>query len=416
MSKFQKPARTLYSYIEFQVVCLIILGLCYIFHVQHALFPIVLILISVVNLILSKKNRRCFIVFLLLFYFNYSITVAEYLGLNWISVGNVFEKRFDLYENLILINIFFNLGFGYWAFFSATETYSEKSTVKPQAPFLAWLSIFFAVVILIFGINRVPTESYSVKISPLFEYSSLVILVGLFFSRNLGTRFVIYVLCLLLIIEDLRFGGRTTSAKILLTVYLLWNGENIKNTTTVYGFGLGVMVMSFFGATRGFKIDDPLLIFLNWSANLLTFDTAVYSYYASSTHLMLLESRNSDLVIQSVLSLFGYLVFWGLLPDATYNLTTVAADAGFNSIGGGVAPSFMYFWFGYIGVFLSGLFCSLTYKFFSTGGWGHNLIFIASVASFPRWYLYGPWLLPKTIILMSVFVMIYTTLERLSRK
>lgn len=363
-------------------------------------------LLSLSSLILYQLRifPALFLLGLINAYFNYSIVVGEYLGLPWLGVGNVYEKSSPLYERMIGILVIYNLGF-YNIIFGQGQKTNLQPYDRNSQPVIVLACAFLLILVLIFGVDRSGNIGYSVKITPAFEYSSLLVLIGIYFSASdRRLKYLIYVLAAFFVFEDLRFGGRVTSLRILLTIYLMHSNNFVSNKKTVTFFVVGVLLMTLIGSTRGFVSTDIASIFLTFFSNFFVFDTVVFSYYASVMHLKLYENVDVFFISQSLASVLNQTLFFGIIPDGDYfQLTGKSAERGFVSLGGGVAPSFFYFWLGYGGVFVSGLAIGLIYRKLMQSKSIGSIYFVAAVAAFPRWFLYGPWILPKTLYLIFLF-------------
>lgn len=211
-------------------------------------------------------------------------------------------------------------------------------------------------------------------------------------------------------IEDLRQGGRITSLRIFVTMYLVVGSRHVSNKNTLLGFLFGVILMALIGSSRGFSFSDPVSVVFGVFGNFFVFDTVVFSYYASITQLMLLEVVDSSFVLQSITDLLAYIITFGLAPGDAYNISGAAAEAGFVSVGGGVAPSFFYFWFGWVGVFAFGLIMAVVCRFMMVRDGFYGVALVAVIAACPRWFLYGPWIFLKTLILIGIAVLLYRAL------
>lgn len=365
---------------------------------------LLLLAVSCWTLYRSRTSICLFCVFLLNSYFNYSIAVGEHLGIADLGIRVFFERPEQAYENLLSILLTWNVAFGLAVFLpERAQARTVVASPSTNAPVVI-LCLLYLICALSFGIDRSRVDTYSVRVTAAFEYSSLVALLGLWCAgRHRISMYALALLSGIIIVEDLRFGGRITSIRMLLTFYLLPSFNIARNARTCVGFVAAVILMAVQGATRGQGIANPLDILHGFISGLGVFDTVVFSYYASAMHLLFRESASDTFVLRSLCSALNESFLLGLAPlGEEFNLTTQAAKQGFTSLGGGIAPSFLFFWGGTPCVILGGLAASMIYWILDGRRGVARLLLVASVAAFPRWYLYAPWVLPKALCLLCI--------------
>jgi len=253
--------------------------------------------------------------------------------------------------------------------------------------------VIVLTLVLIFGLNRSNISVYSVRITPLFEYSKLLFLFAIFYSGNLKiNRLILLTLLLFYILNDFYFGGRITSLQLLvvfaMTIFI--KGINIHKIILFSFVGLLISaIISTYRITFSTEYINLNVIFESLIRNSFISDTVSYSYYASVTHIAAYQLAD---IYQRFVSFISFLfsTFTGI--DSNFSdVTSYVSKNFFVNVGGGFFPFHFYFWFGWSGVLFSGLLTSFILNRFSESNRTINiLIFIAIITNTPRWYLYSP--------------------------
>jgi hypothetical protein len=252
----------------------------------------------------------------------------------------------------------------------------------------------------VFKINREASFSYEVKISPLYEYSYIIFLFAVKYANTKLKEIFITTLAVLFIFQDTILGGRVTSLQIMLVfaITLFYKYITIKRIL-LFAF-VGVLFLSVIGSYRAnYSYNENIVAntFLYLKKNMFVLDTVTYAYGAGITQLYAADFISVE---DRVISFYNYCI--NVILGSSYNfseilnketITNIPATASNYHInyGGSVFPIYFYFWFGWLGVIISGILTSKYIAFFSKqkSELG-SLIFLAIIVTVPRWYLYSP--------------------------
>lgn len=365
-----------------------------------------------VSLLLTYKCRDSlplFVGMIFITYCVYSIAIGEYIVGNNLAAPMLEIKNVMVYGNNIRILLLFLvviLSF-------LPKKINPVMLPEPKDNVIIYFGLIIILVIIgIYGINRVSIGSYSVSISPIYEYSSIIFLFAYYTSGNkLWRKVIIAILMILYILQDYYYGGRITSLQIMILALCTILRNKFTNIELLFfSFG-GILLNAVVGAYRSlynFDNINIMLIFNNLKTNLFVFDTPVYAFYASGTHIASIETFNIPYTIRlgSFINFFKS-IFLGSNNNSG-NVTLFVKENYFSNQGGGLFPTHFYFWAGWIGVCVASLIIVLIFnKLFSSK---HELIQIMNVviiATIPRWFIYNPLILFRTMFLVSVLYGVY---------
>jgi hypothetical protein len=370
-------------------------------NLDSSLNAILLIVVSFANMISVRRSFPLFLLFITLFYFNYSIAMGEYSALETAGAALNEVKTDYIYSLAIFVVLIFNtmlLGISPPRL-NSIWTYSYDRLIVT-------VSLVSLVIIFLFYFDRSDISGYSVRVTPVYEYSVLLFLTSVIYSGNRTVlRAFILVFCFIFIANDFVFGGRVTSVQILLLLALTIFSNSLTVFRTVLLFLMGVVLMAVVGAYRGtfllsgFDIGSVLSGLLE---NGFVFDTVVYAYYSSATHLASLDYVSWTERLNAFADLVVYLIS-GYESNGRFNLTSWVSSNYFANVGGGVLPSHFYFYFGIIGVIGSGLILRVVlFKLASSSLGFSRFALIIIVMMSPRWYLYTPVSLVRPLIFFSL--------------
>lgn len=386
-----------------------IISIIIVFKLQFNSMQIIAFLVLLVNVGIIYKSRRnsySLLVGFLMLYFNYGIVVGEYLAKNkQPELNSIRMINNGYYYNLGIVMLLLFLVI-YLVFIKVNDK-SKYNAMYFKNNSIIFYSILIALVLIcIFCVNRVRGYSYSVNISPIYEYSYILFIFLIRYSNNDGRKkIIIFLIASIFIIQDFYYGGRITSIQISLVIitgfYL--NKINIKNLTI--GVFIGIIIMSFVSSYRGsYSLDRASImsVWENLKKDLFVDYTAIYAYNSSITHIAGGDFFNFGYKMKSF---FGFIVsiFIGENSEiAKMGNVTRLVDPIYNNIGGGLIFSHFYFWLGWIGIVIGGIVISVILNKLIKGKHQiSNLMLIGFIATMPRWYLYSP-----LAIFRSVFVFI----------
>jgi len=373
------------------------------------------------------KDIPYFLLSLFVGYCNYSIAMGEYIF--GVSIAPDTGARTDHAEAIGLYGlVVFNFLF-FWvlnknkSYHSLTMTNLDYSIGKNH--FLFFILLFSVIFFIYIGIDWRRTEVYQVRISPIFEYSILLILIASFYARKdrvLAMFFVVVVL--LFILADAINGGRVSSTQVLILCALVFSDKLffIRNTKFLIPLMFfGAFFMKLLGTLRNspdFSGTSLQVLSDSFLRNFFVFDTATFSYYAGLTMIEATNFIEWPYRIFNFVSWIFYVFFGSLLHEHEHTSAYVSLNYFVNFGGGGIS-SYFYFWGGWFGVIIG----SLTVAFFITylrkRATSNKIflgLFILSIATVPRWYLYAPNSLFRPMLFLLFIMAALNMLNYLSKR
>lgn len=376
----------------------------------------VIIVLSLILLYKTRNDLRMFISFLFLSYNLYSIVVGEYLigGLLGIPITTV--KTDAVYYILLRIVFIFTLLLCVFL-----DSKSKSFQLTPISnPYLYMFFLVLILVIIVFGIDRSYSANYKVSINPLYEYGVIIFLFAFYTSGSSQIKkFFLVLLSLIYILQDYYYGGRISSLQLMILTINLYFIQYLNTRKILSLAGVGLLVnniVAFLRNTNNSSADFKIIFFVKKIiSNYFVFDTSVYSYYASATHIATLEyfylTRE-----QRLSSFFNFVkaIFIGSKNDSG-NLTRFISSNYYLNLGGGFFPSYFYFWFGWSGVILSATLIALLLNKLSEATYENEknkdikkIVLLISLTYMPRWLIYNPLMLFRPIFFS---VLIYSCIN-----
>ncbi len=364
--------------------------------------------LCIVLLYRVRSSPNLFLGFVFIAYSMYSVVIGEYIVGGNLGVPLMQVKTVEIYGLVIRIMLFF---------FLSLLTFFPKNFELPFLKPKNNLPVFIILVLILiyiglFGISRVKSGDYTVNISSLYEYSTIIFLFAYYSSGDRFYRKVtLTLLIFLFILQDFYYGGRITSIQLIFLFLCTIYRKSLNIMRSVLLVFLGIFTNSFIGIYRkSFSINSVNILSLleKLISNFFVFDTPVYSYYASATHIATIELFN--LSVSERLDSFKnfiFSIFWSN-DGSSGNLTQFVSKNYFYNIGGGFAPTHFYFWGGWIGVLFLALLISWIFaKALNKKNDLWTLIVIVTISTIPRWFLYNPLILVKMPVIIIILYFIF---------
>lgn len=312
--------------ISLLLICISFIEINYYTNIVCAILTLVF---SGVLLYKARKNLLLILIFGFIFYCNYSIVVGEYivggdLGVSFDEVKNPYYYGINIRIILLFTSIV--------AIFLDPPLNIRKVNLIPKDNIYIFGSIIFILVlILIFGVDRSPLTSYSVRITPIYEYGTILFLFAYYFSGKSNVkRYILLLLMILFILQDFYYGGRITSLQLIfLLISVLFSEKFTKKpiNTQIILYGVcGVFLYKLIGEYRkAYSLNSVniLDLFRSLISNYFVFDTPIYAYYASATHIAASEVAGLEVRLNSLLA-FVKAIFIGS-RDINSNITKLVA-------------------------------------------------------------------------------------------
>lgn len=367
------------------------------------------LLFSILFFYKSRKNLPVSLVAFFILYCNYSIVIAEYLVGGDLSIPIYEVKTLENYGISIRSLLLFISVIA--VFYNGKKVDLSKFKLIPKDNIIIFYSLFLILIyILLFAIGRGDLVSYSVRVSPLYEYSSLLFLFAYYFSGKSKMRvFLITCLITLFILQDFYYGGRVTSVQLIFLFLVTIFIQKLSFKFILIGGFVGMLLQSLVSAYRAsYSLDSINLIniFTDLKKGYFVFSTPIAAYYASATHVAAFQIAPLNIRLSSLFA-FIISIFVGSKNELG-NVTEYVTNHYFGSIGGGIIPTHFYFWLGWAGVILISIVLVLLMN--KLGGLKNDfqkLCAITVILTVPRWYLYSPLSLFRPLILMSVLYIIF---------
>lgn len=397
------------------VMLLIILSLFLDSSVYTNIIAAILTLVfSLLLLYKSKKNLLIFLVTFFMFYCNYSIIVGEYFTMGNLGAPMIQVKTVDNYGLLIRIMLVFTSIVA--LFYKGKKVDLNNFKLVPKDNIVIFYGLFLVLIyILLFGINRSDLTSYTISITPIYEYSILIFIFAYYASgRSLLRKSILVLLFVAFILQDFYYGGRITSLQLMLLCMIVLFIKKLSIKTIIFGGSIGIFINSLVNVYRqnysiqSISIFDVATELLN---NLFVFNTPVYAYYASATHI---AAEYFLSIEERLTSFFTWLSF--IFMGSNNNIgdvTHYVNKSYYNNHGGGLIFSHFYFWFSWLGVLLIALVIVFFLNRIGAGKTDYlKIIAITMVISVPRWYLYTPLSLLRPILIVSILYVIFTIVHQ----
>ncbi|GAA0486522.1 hypothetical protein GCM10008986_09910 [Salinibacillus aidingensis] len=191
--------------------------------------------------------------------------------------------------------------------------------------------------------------------------------------------------------------------------------ERLSVKLILLGGSIGIFLNSLIDVYRQqYSLESINLIGVatNLVNNFFVFNTPVYAYHASATHVAaeLLVTINDK-----INSFFMFLshIFLGASNDMG-DVTHYVKEHYFYNHGGGLIPSHFYFWLGWLGVILiSVIVVIILNKLGSRNNHYLKIVTVTIIFSVPRWYLYTPLSLVRPVLIVSVLFIIFNIVHHI---
>ena len=367
-----------------------------------------------------RKNVNLLIVFSLILFFNYSITIANYLVH---FDNNSFVSPIDSFYSIKSLNLLF--AFNYLLVYAVPRNVVETKKVDTNN-YMSWnkmtsyCALLILVYILIFEFVKPDITGERGSGTPIYEYS---IIIALFACLTLSTRkyikYFFLIVFLAFIIQEVVYGGRIVALQYLIIIYIFFISPKYKLRQIAPLLIIGYIFFSLIGAVRGnllmstFSLVD---IIRPITKEFLALDTAYSAYYTSEMFIRLVEQTpwhvRLDLLVDFVKSIFigeSGVLHDRALPRYVYSY--------YWHCFGGMLPYYFYFYLGVLGIVISILLLKLYFNIINKVSFYqyplYAMIGLYIVIATPRWYLYSPLGLFRSVIFIVLIYCVFKVINRL---
>ncbi len=261
-----------------------------------------LLVINICQVIFIKRNYNLLIIFSMILFFNYSIVIPNY----FLPIESVFIVNPHVSYAIKSLNILFVFNYFLWFTIPSKiisleeqQFWSIKCQWKGITHFILIVSLLY---ILVFEFNIPTVAGGRGGGTPIYEYSVILMLLGLSFtkSKNLTRTFII--ISLLFILQENIFGARLIALQYIICIYILVFSQKYK-LKKILPFAIVLFLFyNIIGAVRGGVIyggyDSGTIIGI-LRENMFTQDTAYSAYYTSETNTLIPQHFDLTLFISS---------------------------------------------------------------------------------------------------------------------
>lgn len=383
------------------------------------LIAYLIIIIDVYLLVKNRDNQLLLVINFIIFFFNYSICIGEYIVHNSEITSDLY---FTSYGNIYVHGIYLLFLFDVIRFFmfkNKMQMIKIKQEYSPNS--CLFIIIYFLLIyISIFEVNREVSLVYDVKISPLYEYSYLFFLLLFYYSDNSSFQKILtYSLMSVMVGQDIYYGGRATSLQLVLLFLIMKHNNFIRFKYIVFFFPVALFLLTVVEVYRSnYQLDKYILdkAFEDMTSNLFVTNTATLAYYSSMTHIYAWYSTDFYTHISSLMAFISTILFGGRASEL-FNFDPYLSDVthfatNFNwNIGGGLIFTWYYFWGGTCGIVL---FTYIMFYIMKSVMYSHKdiwrLSFVLIVLAIPRWYVYSPLAFFRGPLLLFPILFIFCSL------
>lgn len=364
------------------------------------------LLLSIIFVFRARKNHGDLIASIFLLYFNYSVIVGEYLSDGRFGTPMREVKTVEIYSILIKLMAIFMLVLvmNYKSSDSRKESqYIVERVNSGVAFFFVYLVL---LLILVFGIRRGPLLTYEVRITPVYEYASILFILLYRYTARSKTKAKLFALLIVAFaLQDLYYGGRVTTLRLITVYALTMYYPKLTKAKIVFFSVLGIAIMTLIGSYRAaysIAIGDITkavrMLFETFFVN----NTATFAYYASAAIIYTSQMVPLSLRLQSLLE-FVFSIFTGSRSFYTVANLSEFSGAYVSHYGGSFVFSYPYFWLGFPGaIAFSLLIVFMMNAFAKYDKILSSYLYIIVISSLPRWYLYGPLVLIRGVFIGSL--------------
>jgi len=390
-------------------------------NVNPALIVLVLVL-SMINVIKVRKNLILLIIFLLIFYLNYSICILNYADTkNYIFT--IYRADFIGKLSLMILVFFTYMMYRFISKLKINKFDESRLFSKIQISKIFHFAIMLLVVlIMIFGYTF-DTFGQRGHYSTFFGYIVFLILFGIYFSNKDRVILSCYlILSIVYMIQNLIFGERLYVIQLVIILFIYYCPKKIKSKSWILAIAalFGYLGLTAVGIYRSYDINFGLLIYRTIKdsfINLFALDTSCAAYFAGQTFV---ESALIDPFYKQLFMFFMFvlsiLLGGSMFPE--YNLSEYTKSVRYH-FGGGTIFNYAYYYLGIIGVtLLAWYLCYLFKKINNNKGknplWDVLTILICSTTF--SWYLYSPSSITRGLLIGIVLYYAIIFTEKIYKK
>ena len=359
-------------------------------------------------------------------YCNYSIVVTMYLSDDLTIYQSMF--MFYKYDEIGVQGVNILCLFAYMMLLAAPQVKNQHRchNILENNKHNIWIVLALLILLSItyvFGINT-PLQGATRGGPPsaIYEYSVIFVLLGLCYSgKNRILKAIFIVVGLMFAVKGFISGERVGGVQLIMMLVLAFRVEKMKFWRIApVGLFLFIIMIGIGHSRASFSFSSKTLEYTVNSLfrGKLAMDTAYAAYHAGLTYLDAL--RFTDLGTKIYLFwrfILAQLIGSSRVPD--YSLARYANSLSLRNLGGGVLPYHCYFYFGIAGVIIFGLYLKYIFKIVRDVGKSNNgflkCVAMYSVCAVPRWYLYAPINIIRSLMLIAIAYYVLDYVDRATK-
>lgn len=382
------------------------------------------LLVSLLLIIKSRNNINLLSIYSLLFYFNYSIVMPNYINnknisffISWSNeeVSHLGIKILFLFMLSILIFFPNKINFITKEKNEYLKHGEKRKSVVPVVLLFLLIGIYFL------AFKKPDIIGERGQPNALYEYSIVLFIIGFYFWGNTKIiKNIILVLLCIFAAQNFIYGGRIIGIQLILVFLVMFYYYKL-NIAKLFPIAfLSFLLLTVIGLFRGkaeLNLENLLKAKEYLETRMLALDTAYSAYFTSLTFLKVAGQvtifERIDLLLRFMLS---NIIGGGRVENASLPIYTRKFYIHYY---GGIFPHYFFFYLGKIGVFLSAIIISfytriLNKKYSSLSDLKKciNVYFI--VTTF-RWYLYSPLTILRGVLILIIAYYFFYVLIKLEK-
>lgn len=270
------------------------------------------------------------------------------------------------------------------------------------------------VVILLYALiwcfDRTISGTYVSQTNAIYEYAILIFLIAWIAApKKIHYKVFLIIYAILYVAQGIAFGDRSSAFPVILLCFILMYKKNISNLQVVFLGVIGIFGANVIGIYRQLSTES-YNVFAVALSRFLYVDSLSYSFYAGVQ-----ITRASSMLDGKMAHFSEWIMSLFLGNTKKYALSSYVASFSndFFNRGGGMSCSYFYFWFGIVGVVLSGIIMGvIAGKIFSRTNTIDIILQYMLIIFSMRWYVYFPQTYFRTCIIIPVFVYFMIKLYR----
>lgn len=285
----------------------------------------------------------------------------------------------------------------------SAEAISSFGTIERKSnPIISYIGLAGILYILIFCVTRSSGAGYIASENPLYEYGTLIFVMVWYYSKNnKWANIVLAIFALVYMGQGLMYGDRSSAFILGALIITAWfkktPGLKIVPLAAIAIFAANIVAV--YRELESHGIREFIAEFLKKGILFFFSDTAAQSFYTGT---LIVATRT--LIKNPIAYLWRFIVSIFVGGRASISKGSILTDITseiFRTPGGGIYPSYFYFWGGFLGVIIGAIIIGYVIRIAYTNQTSYFTLlkYLITVICL-RWYLYAPLPLFRTCLLV----------------